>query len=227
MLFLRGSKRVYKSVFQSTRLLTCDLLLPCLFLQATRPLVHLVHSSTHLCFSVTLSFIRSNSSTRQPVYLFTCPLTCVLLLPCLLLEVTRPLVNLFTCPLTCVLLLPCLLLQATRPLVHLVHSSTHLCFSVTLSFIRSNSSTRQPVYLFTCPLTCVLLLPCLLLEVTRPLVNLFTCPLTCVLLLPCLLLQATRSLVHLFTCLLILLPISSLQSVFLCCTFASSSGMKG
>ena len=149
MLFLRGSKRVYKSVFQSTRLLTCDLLLPCLFLQATRPLVHLVHSSTHLCFSVTLSFIRSNSSTRQPVYLFTCPLTCVLLLPCLLLEVTRPLVNLFTCPLTCVLLLPCLLLQATRPLVHLVHSSTNLCSSVTLSFITSNSSTRQPVYLST------------------------------------------------------------------------------
>ena len=30
-----------------------------------------VHSSTNLCSSVTLSFIRSNSSTCQPVYLST------------------------------------------------------------------------------------------------------------------------------------------------------------
>ena len=52
-----------------------------------------VHSSTNLCSSVTLSFIRSTSSTR---------------------------------PLTCVLLLLCLLLQATRPLVNLVHLSTHI-----------------------------------------------------------------------------------------------------
>ena len=60
-----------------------------------------VHSSTNLCFSVTLSFIRSNSSTNlcSSVILsfirstsFTCPLTCVLLLPCLLLQATRSLV---------------------------------------------------------------------------------------------------------------------------------------
>ena len=51
--------------------------------------------------------------------------------------------NQFTRPLTCVLLLPCLLLQATRPPCHLVHSSTNLCSSVTLSFITIN--------LFTCP----------------------------------------------------------------------------
>ena len=54
--------------------------------------------------------------------------------------------TLFTRPLTYVLLLPCLLLQATRPLVHLstcllVYSSTNLCSSVTLSFITSNLST--------------------------------------------------------------------------------------
>ena len=75
--------------------------------------------------------------------LFTRPLTYVLLLPCLLLQATRPLVhlvNLFTCLLTCVLLLPCLLLQATRPLVHLF--------------------------------TCLLILPCLLLETTCSLVHL-------------------------------------------------------
>ena len=34
--------------------------------------------------------------------------------------------NQSTRPLTCVLLLPCLLLQATRSLVHLVHLSTHI-----------------------------------------------------------------------------------------------------
>ena len=34
--------------------------------------------------------------------------------------------TLFTRPLTCVLLLPCLLLQATRPLVNLVHLSTYI-----------------------------------------------------------------------------------------------------
>ena len=107
-----------------------------------------VHSSTNLCSSVTLSFITSNSFTRPPVYLFTRPLTCVLLLPCLLL-------------------------QATRSLVHLVHSSTNLVFyykqlihssnsftrPLTLSFITSNSSTR---------LTC--LLPSI--QATRSLVHL-------------------------------------------------------
>ena len=55
--------------------------------------------------------------------------------------------------------------------------------------------------------------------------NSFTCP-------PCSLVYFPpyKQLVHLsnsFTCLLTLLHISSLQSVFLCCTFASSSGMKG
>ena len=106
------------------------------------PIFSSVHSSTNLCSSVTLSFITSNSFTCQPVYLSTYitlsfirstlstrPLTCVLLLPCLLLQATRPLVHLstlFTRPLTCVLLLPCLLLQATRPLVNLVYSSTHI-----------------------------------------------------------------------------------------------------
>ena len=40
-------------------------------------------------------------------------------IPCLL-------VNHSTRPLTCVLLLPFLLLEATRSLVHLVHSSTHI-----------------------------------------------------------------------------------------------------
>ena len=64
-----------------------------------------------------------------------------------------------------------------KQLVHsltclLVYLSTNLCSSVTLSFIRSNSFTCQPVYLSTCPLTCVLLLPCLLLQATRSLVNL-------------------------------------------------------
>ena len=44
--------------------------------------------------------------------------------------------------------------------------------------------------------------------------TLSTRSLTCVLLLPCLLLEATRPLVNLFTCLLILLHISSLESVF-------------
>ena len=54
--------------------------------------------------------------------LFTRPLTYVLLLPCLLLQATRPLVHLFTC----LLILPCLLLETTCSLVHLVHSSTHI-----------------------------------------------------------------------------------------------------
>ena len=73
-----------------------------------------VHSSTHLCSSVTLSFITSNSSTRQPVYLSTY----------ITLSFIRG--NSSTRLLTCVLLLPCLLLETTRSLVHLVHSSTHI-----------------------------------------------------------------------------------------------------
>ena len=121
----------------------------------------LVYSSTNLCSSVTLSFITSNSSTHQPVYLST--------------YITLSFIKstLSTRPLTCVLLLPCLLLQATRSLVHLVHSSTNLVFyykqlihssnsftrPLTLSFITSNSSTR---------LTC--LLPSI--QATRSLVHL-------------------------------------------------------
>ena len=113
------------------------------------------------CFSLSLHI------SEEALHVLSCYfylLTCIL-------STRKPvhLSNLFTRLLTCVLLLPCLLLEAPRPLVNLVHSSTNLCSSVTLSFIRSNSSTR----------------------------------------------------------LLTLLPISSLQSVFLCCTFASSSGMKG
>ena len=65
------------------------------------PTCLLVYLSTNLCSSVTLSFITINLFTRPPVYLSACLLTCVLLLPCLLL-------------------------QSTCSLVHLVHSSTHI-----------------------------------------------------------------------------------------------------
>ena len=78
------------------------------------PIFSSVHSSTNLCSSVTLSFITSNSFTCQPVYLSTY----------ITLSFIRS--TLSTRPLTCVLLLPCLLLQATRPLVNLVYSSTHI-----------------------------------------------------------------------------------------------------
>ena len=70
------------------------------------------------CFSLSLHI------SEEALHVLSCYfylLTCIL-------STRKPvhLSNLFTCPLTCVLLLPCLLLQATRPLVNLVHSSTHI-----------------------------------------------------------------------------------------------------
>ena len=77
-------------------------------------------------------------SAKFDNHVFTFSVYFVLMIFCLF----KYLVNQSTRPLTCVLLLPCLLLEAPRSLVHLVHSSTNLCSSVTLSFITSN--------LFTC-----------------------------------------------------------------------------
>ena len=99
-----------------------------------------VYSSTNLCSSVTLSFITSTSSTHQPVYLST--------------YITLSFIKstLSTRPLTCVLLLPCLLLQATRSLVHLVHSSTNLVFYYKQLVHSSNLSTSlHTSNSFTCP----------------------------------------------------------------------------
>ena len=76
----------------------CALLYNCFSLS-----LHISEEALHVlsCYFYLLTCILS---TRKPVHLST----------------------LFTRPLTCVLLLPCLLIQATRSLVHLVHSSTHI-----------------------------------------------------------------------------------------------------
>ena len=73
-------------------------------------------------FGMGILFLTHSHSELKPFFCYpvfsstlsTRPLTCVLLLPCLLLQATRSLVNLFTC----LLILPCLLLEAPCPLVH-------------------------------------------------------------------------------------------------------------
>ena len=52
---------------EALHVLSCYFYLLTCILSTRKP----VHSSTHLCSSVTLSFIRSNSFTCQPVYLST------------------------------------------------------------------------------------------------------------------------------------------------------------
>ena len=76
----------------------CALLYNCFSLS-----LHISEEALHV-LSCYFYLLTCTLSTRKPVHLS----------------------NLSTRPLTCVLLLPCLLLQATRPLVNLVHLSTHI-----------------------------------------------------------------------------------------------------